>query len=341
MYEIIGRKIDSPSADPILFSFSAIIAEYDPDISGVRFTLPEANGVTDVLLPNVGKDKAEDIIRRGRCEALDLCTDGVMHYDDGDYGDDDWNESANEADADDVASVLNPCELDEKPGFFRRLIGKSKKAARKRVILVAIALLLIVAFAVPVWNVQIQGDSESYDLFVLVYDDPTDNIAPMVVDWSLLPHLAKKVRLEGSTEEYNASYTWNTRGGRFPLVWEELDREIDSDLQANVPLALTGFLQFPPPYDLKAYEVLCYLDGNENSVLIANEKHTSCMRYVGDLVELTRDGENKTLYGGIRVYIAPKWLDEKCSLATVLWNTVSGPGVQAEKIGAISLANHE
>ena len=327
MYEIIGRITDSPKEDPRLFRFTAVIAEYDPDYSGVRFTLPESSGISDVLLPNVGKERSEDIIRRGRNEVLDLSEEGVLCYVD-DYDADDWNMGG------DVTSE-NGDGSDKKPGIFRRLIGTNKKAARKRLFFAAIAallVLLIVPFVIPVWYVQIQGDSEPYDLFVLVYDDPDDNIAPRAIDWSILPHYPEKVKVEGFSEELNATYTWNPKSGRYPLFWEEIDHELDSDVQGTVPLMLMGYSDyplFPFPDDFRAFEAVV-VNG------IPHYRHES-LQYSGKFAALSGYSNDNTLYGGVQVYIGSKWLNEKYSLATVFWNLVSGTHIEAEKISAVSL----
>lgn len=208
-----------------------------------------------------------------------------------------------------------------------------KKTAKKRVLFVAIAallVLLIVPLVIPVWYVQIQGDSEPYDLFVIVYDDPDDNIAPSVIDWSILPHYPKKVKVEGFSEELNATYTWNPNGGRYPFSWTEIEHEIDSDVQGNVPLMLMGYYPlFPSLDDFRAFEAVV-VNG------IPQYRHES-LQYSGKFEALSHYSNDNTLYGGVQVYINSQWLSEKYSLATVFWNLISYPSVQAEKVFAVSL----
>lgn len=295
MYDILGLFKYNNEDNPTLFRFSAIVVEVDGN--NVRFTPQELDD--DIILCNVGRVRAEEIVRSIRPDCvLDITSDGILCFED------DVSEAEQDEDNDDNGNkdisgepYRNLCELDEKPNIFQRMMGANKKAVKKRLILAALAALVIVLLISPVWYVQIQGDSEPYDLFVLVYNDPDDNIAPSVIDWSILPHYPEKVKVEGFSEEFNMVSTWNANSGRYPLFWEEIDHAIDSDVHANAFFMLIS----------------------------------------GKLTALSGDSNGNKLYGEDQIYINSQWLNEKYSLATVLWNIISVPGVEAEKISGVSL----
>lgn len=100
---------------PQLSSFEILNAEYDPDIPGVRFTLPKPF-VYDLLLPVDDKEKAEDIVRRSVSEVLFLdkiTAKNPMRFDDDEFEDLDDDDNADEdeddetVEADELAAKLS------------------------------------------------------------------------------------------------------------------------------------------------------------------------------------------------------------------------------------------
>ena len=188
-------------------------------------------------------------------------------------------------------------------------------------------LVVIVLMVLPIWNVQIEGSEIPRDMCLLVVDKPSANY-PRLANWTLLPPTTLNDPVWG---ELKVVYEWHPNEGQSRPYWNELDREIEDELQAFLPLALNGALNGQNTAarpDVVTVEVLL----KNGAPLIA---HRSLVQIDGDLTYLRDYGDYTKMYGGAQVQISRQWLTERHSLATILWSKLKGS--QAENVIRITL----
>lgn len=319
---LFGWCKNGSSPIPQLSSFEILNAEYDPDVPGVRFTLPKPF-VYDLLLPVDDKEEAEAIVRRSVSEVLFLdkiTAKNPMRFDNDEDEDDETVE------ADELATEkLSP--TDKKPSAGRR-------SRRRWVVAMVVAAILACVLFAPVWNVQIRGDEDPYELSVLVSDAGSDGTSPQVLAWTVMPHDPEPVTLENGSV-ITGRYQWIAPFAEHQVRpdWPEIDLVMDEDLCEKVPVALGRENMGVLHYDFLSFEVLRSLDDGE---VVAVHTPTGKAACYGVLERVRSYSDGSKLYNGARVVIPTMWLQEKQSLFTVLCRLYD-TSLDAERINQITL----
>lgn len=323
--QLYGWLKHGDSSIPLLSSFKILNAEYDPNIPGVRFTLPKPF-VYDLLLHVDDKEKAEDIVYRSVSEVLYLdkiTAENPMRFDDDELDELDDDDDDN---ADASADNERPPADEDSPTGHR---------SRKRwIVALVVAAILVGILFTPVWNVQIRGDENPYELYVLVSDDGSDGASPQVLGWTVMPHDPVPITLENGSV-ITEHYQWKAPFAEHQVRpdWSEIDLVMDKDLREKVPVALDGENLGVLHYDFLSFEVLRSKDDGE---VVAVHTPTGKAACYGILERVRSYYDGSKLYKGARVVIPTMWLEKKQSLFTVLCRLYDTP-LDAERINQITL----